>query len=363
MKLKHGYIQNTESIPSEYTGEGWIYFSEDDKAIYLDSGSGPVKFSGTEVDLSDYYTIEEVNNKIPSLEGYATENFVAEQLENLGPIEGDSTTDKAITVAGVNVGNLSNGTVIPEGTSLTKFLEMMLCKTIGVSVKNPKVSLVGASLGNTYEVGTIVPLTLGYSYTDGEFIGDSGYSYSVNAKCKPGNVTYYKNGSKLESNTDKLVVVLGDTNYKVSINYEASTTIPVNNMGEPINISISAGSTSSEKSITGAYKYFMGYSSKTKYDQFTSEDVRNLTVKSDYIKGKTTITSNVLTSDGTSIVIACPKDYSLTSIQNGLGASILDNFECGEVVVDTGSIETTYKVYVYPITNGAKVEFKNVIVE
>ena len=31
--------------------------------------------------------------------------------------------------------------------------------------------------------------------------------------------------------------------------------------------------------------------------------------------------------------------------------------------VDTGSIETTYKVYVYPITNGAKVEFKNVIVE
>jgi hypothetical protein len=240
---------------------------------------------------------------------------------------------------------------------------MMLCKTIGVSVKNPKVSLVGASLGNTYEVGTIVPLTLGYSYTDGEFIGDSGYSYSVNAKCKPGNVTYYKNDSKLEANTDKLVVVLGNTNYKVSINYEASTTIPVNNMGEPINISISAGSTSSEKSITGAYKYFMGYSSKTKYNQFTSEDVRNLTVKSDYIKGKTTITSNVLTSDGTSIVIACPKDYSLTSIQNGLGASILDNFEYGEVVVDTGSIETTYKVYVYPITNGAKVEFKNVIVE
>ena len=54
---------------------------------------------------------------------------------------------------------------------------------------------------------------------------------------------------------------------------------------------------------------------------------------------------------------------SLTSIQNGLGASILDNFEYGEVVVDTGSIETTYKVYVYAITNGAKVEFKNVIVE
>lgn len=105
MKLKHGYIQNTESIPSEYTGEGWIYFSEDDKAIYLDSGSGPVKFSGTEVDLSDYYTIEEVNNKIPSLEGYAkvedipsTDGFVTETwINNQGFITEHQSLDGLIT--------------------------------------------------------------------------------------------------------------------------------------------------------------------------------------------------------------------------------------------------------------------------
>ena len=73
MKVKHGYIQNTESIPAEHSGAGWIYFSEDDKAIYLDSGSGPVKFSGSNVDLSNYYTKDEVNETIPSLDGYATE--------------------------------------------------------------------------------------------------------------------------------------------------------------------------------------------------------------------------------------------------------------------------------------------------
>ena len=363
MELRHGYIQNPESIPAEHKGAGWIYFSEDDKAIYLDSGSGPVKFSGTEVDLSDYYKKDEVNDIIPSLEGYATEKFVADQLENIGPIEGDVSTEKPITVTGVNVGNLANGSVIPKGTSLTQLLEMMLCKTIGVTAKKPKVTLVGASLGNTYEVGTPIYITLGHTYIDGEFVGDTGYNYSTKAGCTPNKVTYYKNDVALKSNTDQFVVTPGNTNYKVTVEYNASTTIPVNNVLEQLNITIPVGSVSSEQSITGAYKYFMGYSDKTDPSQFTSTDVRNLVIKSDFIKGKTTITSDTLTSDGTSIVIACPKENALVSVQNGLGASIIDNFESGEVTINNGNIETVYTIYVYPITNGAKVEFKNVIVE
>ena len=107
----------------------------------------------------------------------------------------------------------------------------------------------------------------------------------------------------------------------------------------------------------------MGYSDKTDPSQFTSADVRDLVVKSGFIKGRTTIVSETLTSNGTSIIIACPKENTLVSIQNGLGASILDNFESGEVIINNGNIETVYTIYVYPITNGAKVEFKNVIVE
>lgn len=60
MKLKHGYIQNIENIPIECSGAGWIYFSEDDKSIYLDTGSGPVKFSGMNDDLSEYVKKEDV---------------------------------------------------------------------------------------------------------------------------------------------------------------------------------------------------------------------------------------------------------------------------------------------------------------
>ena len=123
-------------------------------------------------------------------------------------------------------------------------------------------------------------------------------------------------------------------------------------------------SNSKEVSITGVYKYFLGYSANTTYDQFNSASVRALTTKTGNITkdGTTTIVNaTAISSNGTSIVIACPKKYKLATINNGVGANILGNFSSsGTVSVATGSINTEYTVYVYPITNGAVVEFKNV---
>ena len=120
-----------------------------------------------------------------------------------------------------------------------------------------------------------------------------------------------------------------------------------------------------ELKVTGAYKYFLGYSEKTAFNQFDSASVRALTTKSGNITkdGTTTIIAEnaPITSNGKSIVIACPSKYKLATISNGVGADILANFSSvGEVDVTTGSIVTKYKVYVYPITNGATVEFKKV---
>lgn len=363
MELKHGYIQNTENIPDDCTGAGWIYFSDDDKSIYLDTGEGPVKFSGSDADLSNYYTIDQVNAKIPSLDGYATEDFVTEQLENLPEFSGDTATNKDIIIAGVNVGNLKDGDVIPEGTTLTSLLERMLRKTIGVKSVKPTVTLTSASFNDTHEVGTIIDLTLNHTYTDGKFVGESGYNYSINAGCEVKSFSYFKNDVQMTTANDLLSVVEGNTSYKVSLDYSASTTIPVNNIGESItDMVISSGTVSDIKNVKGAYKYFMGYSPKTSYDQFNSDDVRSLTVKTGFVNGNTSVVNSVMTSNGTSIVIACPNIYSLKSIENGLGANILSNFESGEVLVKTGEIETLYNVYVYPITNGAEVEFKNVTI-
>ena len=124
-------------------------------------------------------------------------------------------------------------------------------------------------------------------------------------------------------------------------------------------------SNNKELSVTGSYKYFLGYSDKTANNQFDSASVRALTTKSDGVtkdSSTTIVPENApIKSNGKSIVIACPSKYKLSSIVNGVGADILANFSSvGEVDVTTGSIVTKYKVYVYPITNGAVVEFKKV---
>lgn len=125
----------------------------------------------------------------------------------------------------------------------------------------------------------------------------------------------------------------------------------------------------SSKSVnmTGKYKYFMGYSSNTKYSDFVSASVRALTTKTGWVTkdGTTTIVgATAIKSNGNSIVIACPATYKLASVNNGVGANIIDSFTTkgsqGIVEVTTGNITTAYNVYVYPITNGAEVEFKNV---
>lgn len=131
------------------------------------------------------------------------------------------------------------------------------------------------------------------------------------------------------------------------------------------NITPAAPTNSREVSVTGKYKYFLGYSANTAFNQFDSASVRKLNAKTDWIEidGTTTIVGDKpsMTSNGKSIVVACPAKYKLATIQNGVGANILPNFtSVGNVDVTTGSITTSYKVYVYPITNGAAVEFKNV---
>jgi hypothetical protein len=182
--------------------------------------------------------------------------------------------------------------------------------------------------------------------------------------CEVISVRYFKNNEEINTNIDNLVVIDGTTTYEISVRISNPKTTPVNNIGEPIDIQIRDITTSSSAIIKGYYKYFMGYSDKTNASQFTSDDVRALTVKSGFIEGKTTIVGDSsITSNGKSIVIACPKTRSLTSVKNGVGANILGNFKSGEVTVTNGNASTVYTVYVYPITNGAKVEFKNVVIE
>ena len=121
---------------------------------------------------------------------------------------------------------------------------------------------------------------------------------------------------------------------------------------------------SASASVTGAYYYFMGYSANTSAEQFDSDSVRALTVKNGWINKdeNTIIVPNETNekSNGHSIVIACPSQYELKTINYSNQASMLSKFISGTVSVQTGEINTDYNVYVYSITNNAQVEFTNV---
>lgn len=180
-------------------------------------------------------------------------------------------------------------------------------------------------------------------------------------------------GSVIEGSNTVKVSVSGDT-FSGSVE-EIPAMYIVSNLGNTDSTKVTtavaaqtktttAPTNSKTATVTGAYKYFMGYSANTAYDQFDSASVRALTTKTGNVTKDSTTTiqgSTTITSNGKSIVVACPAKYKLATIQNGLGASILSNFSSsGSVQVQTGTIESTYTVYVYPITNGAAVEFKNV---
>lgn len=123
------------------------------------------------------------------------------------------------------------------------------------------------------------------------------------------------------------------------------------------------------KSVTGQYKWFLGYSSHTKASEFTSEEVRALNAKSSSwitINGSTTIVANgeKLTSPGgtQNIVIAVPEKYELSSINGDLGNDLMGNIvEPDQLVeVTTGSINTNYKIYL--LISSAKLVFQNVTI-
>lgn len=177
--------------------------------------------------------------------------------------------------------------------------------------------------------------------------GDNKITVSVTGASYKGSVdeipSYYIVSNLGKTQSDK-------KSTKVDAKTNATSNIPTN---------------STSFTVKGAYKYFMGYSTNITYDQFNSDSVRALTVKSGWITkdGTTTVVpaNGKIKSDGTSVVIACPTKYKLATVDSPVGpTSVLSAFSSvGTVNVNTGSVVTPYSVYVWPITSGTEVEFQN----
>lgn len=288
---------------------------------------------------------------------------------------------KQIKVIGVQIGDYQTANEkIPVGTPLEKILDNILCKTIGVEKHLPTVSMSNSGTAyGTYEVGTVIKPSLSSVYYDGYFLGaeplyideKTGVRYEIPSKCAEGITTYLKNGVSLGVgvSTDSYALNEEDITYKCQKTYAQSQAKPIDTKGNPCtgDSAVIKEGTATSNSITyyGRYKYFLGYINKI--EGLTSEEIRQLTTKQGWVtknSSTTIVGGSPIVSNGYSIVIAVPEGYKLKQITNGIGADIIGNFSTIETVSVKlqGEATKNYKVYIYPITNMANVEFKNVVI-
>lgn len=343
--------------------------------IKLDN-SGNVTFEETADGLKGTATIEIPDVPVKDVQGKS--DIKVTSADSVFTVE--TALDEDITAMGVTLGALANGGTLKKGMTLSQILKQLIVKEIDVNKTNPTtaIKVTGVSSGGTYEVGTAISATLAHIYTDGKFSGQTGYSYNVNAGCAEGETKYYR-GSNVVTSPDAFTITEGTHTWKCTTAYGASTVTPKKNNGTNSSVNIAAGTaTSGTFNINGRYKAYIGYSTETSGSAFDSAKIKALAAGNSWVNtsGSTTLKSSA-TSNGTSIVIACPESYRLTGISNSLGVSIMENFvgitkNAAGSYVDSdalvkvnytnGGTTTKYKVYVYPITSGAKVDYKDVTI-
>lgn len=161
-----------------------------------------------------------------------------------------------IKVMGVNVGNLHSGDTIEKGATIWGVIKRMLTNIIDVSVVNPVTVLNTTASDTKVEFGTTVTQTFSVDYTDGVFVGNSGYAYHVDAGCTEGATTYYKDGVAI--NATDTTTFEGTTVFSADTEYSASSVTPKKNDGTDSSVTISSGTAASSITFTVGKKVFYG---------------------------------------------------------------------------------------------------------
>lgn len=366
--IKDGMLETAELVTVTEEDGKYVYGEGESKTDVSESVNKPGKYIRLAFNTSEGEHKKDIFLSVQDLVDVYTggKDIVVNKDNSI-----DVALDEDITVMGVNVGTLKNDTKLTKGMSLSEILKQMLIREIDVVAATPSVeiSMLSPSAGNTtYEVGTSVNVVLRHTYTDGRFKGaDSLYNYDVAAGCTEGETTYKRGDTTVADGTETVTVEEGTYTYNCTTAYAASTVKPVKNNGKESGTVISAGSCKSGNVLFyGRFYGYIGYSEKTSAAEFDSDSIKALGAVKTFLKVNETTTlvgTTAKTSNGTSIVIAVPNKYKLATINNGVGADILANFTSdGTVNYTVGTTNTTYHVYVYPITNNAEVEYKNVTI-
>lgn len=288
----------------------------------------------------------------------------------LGTTEADKLmTTNEITVTGVTVGNLANGTKIPAGTDIMSLLAQMLAKELGVSATKPTAKLAGDS-SQTVETGSVLSgKTYTATYTDGKYTGASGYSYSLTAGCAPTGCTWsgVTGTETVSGNVYTLaaddITVNSTVTIKATIAYDAASNVPVTNFGNDITSGLitSGSAATSTITYTPSLKWWVG-SSESKFEDMTwdSAGVRGLSLASQWVSATEAVV--VFPKGAKQQVIAIPASKSFTA-KDGAGSDITGTFSStADVTVTCGGTHTeSYKIYVAPANAGLAADSKATI--
>ena len=339
----------------------------------LEESNYPITFDGQKS------LIDAVNNltdldAIVSLTFKENEWYYSGGLRTSTTIDGDITVDTSIEneikVTGVNIGSYKDGVSIIAGTSVEEILRNILTNKIGVKIsKTPKLTM-SLTKSGTFEVGESVDGTITVSYQDGQFVGETGYNYTLSAGCsEPENYTYKMNGVDLENNNYSIPSISeGTTTFTVSGTHGESTNTPIDNTGEKLNdIKIGSDTISASTNINAYYKYFYGYVEyNSNLYEITDETLNNLS--SNYLDSNTeTINSLKSTEDDKpSILLVIPTDWEIISTKNGKGDVIPTEelstlWEKNENVITHEINGKQYNLYVNELQQ--PVEYKEIIIK
>lgn len=322
---------------------------------------------------------------------------------------------------------------IPAGTSVEEILKKLICKEIyptpstsqgSISASMSLTTLAFDPTDATVEVGTLVTTNAltannsSYSTVPAKITGfTNGYALTEDGEKKTGNMEFAVTDVTEASNSHKITLVYSGFTETAPAAVEAASTVTMPSQSlvvregtckvtanatgsnftatspavsqEYYNISNINGreaktttiatkslsataSKSTNDSVTGVYKYFVGYydfaSNQEVVDVFTSDIIRGLEKTGNITKDGTTtvVDATSVTSNGKSIVVAVPAKYKLATFQNDLGGSEIANFsKTGTVAVanpTNTNFTTNYNVYVWPVAGGATVTYKNVTI-
>lgn len=280
---------------------------------------------------------------------------------------------KDIKAIGVDAGAIKNGNTVLSGTTLTEFVEQLLTQNLDYSPVTPTVKLT-TTMPDTLEVGATHTFSLTSTTTPGSFQGEENKGFDPLSKncetSKLGTVNYVVAGTETsESSYAFTATEEGDYKVKATMAYTGSTATELGlttNTGKPSNASFSNGTAAStESTFSVRYKYYIGSTTATTLADFDVSAITDSVTGWTSTSGTTTIKSSSQTykSDGGSVFVLA-KASTFDVKDNLSGESLKKNFTVtGNKTIEIGGGSTSeYKLWLWPITSGQKVELKSITI-